>query len=157
MIRVREIRGHTDKDALLHLGRMHVDECMPNVGFSGAAVNATSDMILRDSERKLSNIWIAWLDEKPIGYALAMCSSYYWNFEHVAKMDMWYVVPEARGTWAAIKLVKAFEEWARLNGSRELYVGIARTDADEAKHIRRLFPRLGYSWCGSNYLKETVK
>jgi len=157
VIKVREIRGQQDKDALLILGRKHVDECKPNIGFQGAAINATSDMVIRDIERQLANIWIAWLDDKPVGYALAICSPYYWNFEHVAKMELWYVVPEARGTYAAVKLVKAFEEWARLNGSRELYVGIARTDADEAKHIRRLFPRLGYSWCGSSYLKETVK
>jgi hypothetical protein len=157
MITVSEIRNSKETADLVLLGEMHHGECAPHLTFQGAAVVATCDMVLRDTERQSANIWVAREDGEPIGYAVAYCSPFYFNFDCVAKLELWYVIPAKRKSWAAVKLVKAFEEWGRLNRSVQLYVGVARTEVDEARHIRKLFPKLRYQWCGSYYLKETSK
>lgn len=157
MITVREVRTSEESQDIVLLGQVHLAECLPHLPFDATAVIATADMILSDADRKLNNLWLARQDDEPVGYALGQCCPYYFNYEYLAKLEMWYVIPAARKSWAALKLIKAFEEWGRLNGSRQLYVGVARTDQDEARHIRRLFPRLGYDWCGSNYIKETTQ
>jgi GNAT superfamily N-acetyltransferase len=157
MITVKEIRSDRETADLVLLGEIHQKECASHLSFNAEAVVATCDVVLNDTERRGSNIWVAREDDEPIGYAVAYCSPFYFNFDFVSKLELWYVIPAKRGSWAAIKLVKAFEEWARLNGSVQLYVGVARTDKDEARHIRALFPKLKYAWCGSYYLKEPSK
>jgi hypothetical protein len=154
VITVKEIRSGTDRPDLVLLGAMHQKECAAHLAFDAAAVEATFDGVLSDTERKTANIWVAREDNEPVGYAIAYCSPFYFNFDFVSKLELWYVIPAKRGSWAAIRLIKAFEEWGRLNGSVQLYVGVARTDKDEARHIRALFPKLRYDWCGSYYLKE---
>lgn len=157
MIRVSEIRTSSETADFVHMGEMHLRECAPQLSFKADAVVATCDQVLRDAERQYINLWVAREDGEPIGYSLAYCSPFYFNHDFMSRLDMWYVIPAKRGTWAAIKLVKAFEEWGRLNGSVQLFVSVARTDKDEARHIRRLFPKLGYEWVGSYYLKEPGK
>lgn len=157
MITVKEIRTREEIADLVLLGEIHCKECVPHLSFDPGAVTATCEWVLGDTIRKGSNIWVARQDGEPIGYAVAYCSPFYFNWDFVSKLELWYVIPAKRGSWAAIKLVKAFEEWGRLNGSVQLYVGVARTDKDEARHIRALFPKLKYEWCGSYYLKEPSK
>lgn len=157
MIKISEVRNSKDTPDIVALGEMHLRESAPQMVFNASAVVASLDMVLRDTERRLCNLWLAKQDGEPVGYAMACCAPFYFNFESVAKLDLLYIIPAMRGRWGAIKLVKAFEEWGRLNGSVQLYVGVARTDKDEARHIRRLFPKLGYEWVGSYYLKEPGK
>ncbi len=100
------------------------------------------------------NAWIAYKGDQPIGYAIANASEFFFNDDMCAKLEILYVLPQFRGSWAAVRMVKTFEQWARLNRCVQLYVGVARLDVDEAKHIRKLFPRMKYNWCGSYYVKE---
>lgn len=153
-IEVNEIRTDKEIPDLILLGEMHRNEAASHLAFHKPAVAGTCEAVIGDPDRKFMNIWVAREDGNPIGYAVAYGSPYYFNFDMQAKLELVYVIPAKRGSWAMIKLVKAFEEWARLNGSVQLYVGVARLEKDEAKHIRKLFPRMGYEWCGSYYLKE---
>lgn len=156
MIKVIEVRVNDHIKDIENLALINRNECAPHIPFDPYAIWHTAQTVFKDDERKNINAWMAYQDGEPIGYAVAYCSSFFFNFENIAKLELLYVIPAKRGTWAAIRLVKAFEEWGRLNGSLQLYVGVARTDKDEAKKIRKLFPRMGYEWCGSYYLKETV-
>lgn len=154
-IHVSEIRSDRETPDLVLLGQMHRAECAPHLPYIPAAVEATCDAVLKDTTRELSNIWVVREDDNPIGYAVAYCAPFFYNYEKQSKLELWFVIPAKRGSWAAVRLIRAYEEWARLNGCVQIYVGVARTDKDEAKHIRKLFPKLKYDWCGSYYLKES--
>lgn len=139
------------------LAHANHQECAKHLPFYNEAIAQSYGELAGDDTRKSFNAWIAYKGEEPIGYAVATSGRFFFNFDSQSKLELLFVMPQHRGSWAAVRLTKAFEEWSRLNGCLQMYVGVARLDADEAKHIRKLFPKLGYNWCGSYYVKETTK
>jgi GNAT superfamily N-acetyltransferase len=138
--------------AFVELSRESAKEGMPGVEFDETAVLAFYKSNVPE-DRRSRNAWLAKKGDEYIGYIFGYIDRYPHSWEPMAFMAYLYVAPAHRGTWTAIKLIKRFEEWARLAGVRYIYLGVARLQKDEAKHIRRLFPQLGYEWCGSNFVK----
>lgn len=152
---VRELRSEDQILGVVSLAKAHWEECAGDVPFLASSTIATCVDVVQDFERKGMNVWVLYKDEQPVGYAVGIMKEFFFNEDYSAQLEILHILPEHRGGWGAIKLVKCFEQWARAMGALQLYVGVARTDKDEAKHIRKLFPRLKYEWCGSYYLKET--
>lgn len=156
-LRLAELRSEDQVIDITMLAQEHWKEAASiQLPFKPESIIKNCMLVLKDVDRSYRNVWIAYKDEKPIGYQVGTCLPYYFNDEVMGYSDIWYVLPEFRGTYAAIKLVKAFEEWCRLNGALQIINGVARTDEDAARHIRKLFPKMGYQWAGSYYIKETV-
>lgn len=62
-----------------------------------------------------------------------------------------YVVPEKRGSSAAVRLVQAFERWAKTAGCAEIRCGVTTgLDPDLAW---RFYTGLGFSWAGQLFVK----
>lgn len=63
-----------------------------------------------------------------------------------------FVEPSRRGGMTAIRLIKAFEDWAKSKGAKEVCPGTTTMVAPE--RTSRLYERLGYLVVGSIFKKE---
>jgi RimJ/RimL family protein N-acetyltransferase len=70
----------------------------------------------------------------------------------VASELAWWVEPEARGTPIAVRLVRAYEEWARENGAS--MAAMSSLDACEGERVGTMLARLGYDRAETFHLKE---
>lgn len=79
-------------------------------------------------------------------------------FEHFFSDDLvagdmgLFIVPEKRGASAAVKLIRAFEDWARSVGAKEVHLG--QTTGVEIDRTRKLYESLGYTVVGFASRKE---
>jgi GNAT superfamily N-acetyltransferase len=79
-------------------------------------------------------------------------SKYYFSDQIVASDIAWFVLPEFRGTMIGVRLLDAFENWAKAKGVEELRIGISTGVNMEA--FDRLMKKRGYSMVGTNYRLE---
>ena len=68
----------------------------------------------------------------------------------VASEFFWYVKPEHRG--GGIRLLKAFEKWAREQGADRIIMTHLADSMPEG--LKKLYIRLGYEELETNYIKE---
>ncbi len=152
-----ELRTQKQVFDLVRLAEAHHIECAPHLPCDRDCILKSAMAIKDDVERNYTNLWLCYnKDGEAVGYGIGVRSDYFFNDDCSTKLELLYVAPAYRGTYAMLALVKVYEEWARLQGALQIYVGVARLDQDEAKKIRKLFPKLNYQWCGSYYLKETI-
>lgn len=65
----------------------------------------------------------------------------------------WWVEPRARGTTVAVRLVKAYEEWARASGAT--VTTMSSLDGCNGADVATMLSRLGYTRSEMTYLKGT--
>ena len=91
-------------------------------------------------------------NDKIVGFIAAMLHEYFFsNRKRVSDLGF-YVLPEHRGSRAAIKLVKSLETWAKQTGADDLHLG--QTTAVEIDKTRQFYERLGYKTVGFNTIKH---
>lgn len=89
----------------------------------------------------------------PVGYIAGVaCPTQAWSSERHAVESCLYVHPASRGTPAAIKLIRAFEEWAKAAGCTSVALSVGSgLDVDR---VTSLYERLGYRRYGIDTIKE---
>ena len=93
---------------------------------------------------------IAYTDDGvPAGMLAGGLSYYMFSRGSVANDYAWFLLPEHRGSRAALKMLKMFKTWARDNGATELYMGIT-TDVSKDR-TGELLKRVGFDHVGGNY------
>lgn len=92
---------------------------------------------------------LAYSDEKPVGMICGGLAPYVFSKGSLASDYAWYVLPEHRGSRAAIRLLGIFRKWAVQSGATELYMGI--TTNVEADRTGQLLQRMGFDHVGGNY------
>jgi GNAT superfamily N-acetyltransferase len=91
-------------------------------------------------------------DDKIVGFMAAMVHEYFFsNRKRVSDLGL-YVLPEYRGSRAALKLVKSLETWAKQTGADDLHLG--QTTAVDIDKTRQFYERLGYKTVGFNTIKH---
>lgn len=80
------------------------------------------------------------------GVMVAVISPHWFSDDLQASDLALYVRPEARGTLAAARLVRAYTTWARQRGALLLQAGV--TTGVHTEETARLYERLGYRRCG---------
>lgn len=96
--------------------------------------------------------FIAIEDNKIIGFISGLFSEYFFsNRKQVSDLGF-FVLPEFRGSRAALKLVKSLENWAKEMGADDLHLG--QTTAVEMDKTRQFYERLGYKTVGFNTVKK---
>lgn len=96
--------------------------------------------------------FIAIQDNKIIGFISGLFSEYFFsNRKQVSDLGF-FVLPEFRGSRAALKLVKSLENWAKEMGADDLHLG--QTTAVEMDKTRQFYERLGYKTVGFNTVKH---
>ena len=91
-------------------------------------------------------------NDKIVGFMAAMVHEYFFsNRKRVSDLGL-YVLPEYRGSRAALKLVKSLETWAKQTGADDLHLG--QTTAVDIDKTRQFYERLGYKTVGFNTIKH---
>lgn len=128
------------------LAQLHHAEFGSGRDFDVLAVAQSCRRCVSDSERKYFNCWIAYDGlGKPIGYLAANIITSFYSFRSYAVQEMWYVVPRARGTKAALALIYAFELWALGHNVERIYTQVEHDDSPRiVEIIFRLLSKLGY-------------
>jgi GNAT superfamily N-acetyltransferase len=90
-------------------------------------------------------------NDKIVGFIAALSHEYFFSSRKTASDLGFYVLPEYRGSRAALKLVKSLEEWAKQMGASDLHLG--QTTAVEIDKTRQFYERLGYKTVGFNTVK----
>lgn len=88
-------------------------------------------------------------DGQPAGMLAGGLSYYMFSLGSVANDYIWFMLPEHRGSRAALKMLNMFKSWARENGATELYVGI--TSDITKDRTGQLLERVGFDHVGGNY------
>jgi len=91
-------------------------------------------------------------DEEYIGFFAGIITELWFGTEKAAYDLAFYIKPEHRGGFVSVRMIKAFEQWAKQQGCCTINVGSsAQISTDSA---RRLYTRLGYNECGFLAHKE---
>ena len=84
------------------------------------------------------------------GALVGLLSELYMSHTVQATELAWFVSKDYRGKPSSLKLIKAFEKWAKENGANQIGMG----DIDGIASLEKLYNRLGYKRAESVYLKE---
>ena len=111
-------------------------------------------IVRRGIERKINNrgkycLLQAEVRNEVVGMLMGVAAPHFHAPELGASLLSWYVLPEYRGSQAAIKLLHGFRRWARNRGAVRLYIGV--TSGIDVARTDRLLRRLGFRPCGGNY------
>ena len=96
--------------------------------------------------------FIAIENNKIVGFISGFAHEYFFSNRKKASDLGFFVLPEYRGSRAALKLVKSLENWANEMNVDELYLG--QTTAVEMDKTRQFYERLGYKTVGFNTVKH---
>lgn len=91
-------------------------------------------------------------NDKIIGFIAAISHECFFSSKKKVSDLGLYVLPEYRGSRAALKLVKSLETWATEMGADDLHLG--QTTAVEIDKTRQFYERLGYKTVGFNTVKH---
>ncbi len=137
------------------LAVQHHEEFGGSREFDKTAIVETLLWCRNQDERTLANCWLAYTNEgKLAGYLYGQCARSGFSYRHYAIMQMWYVDRQCRGSSAAIRLLQAFEAWAKQLNCEVILIGSEHGEQDEMhKKMTSLVQRTGYSIRGFNAVK----
>ena len=84
------------------------------------------------------------------GMLVGLLSELYMSHTVQATELAWFVSKEYRGKPASLRLIKAFEKWAKESGATQIGMG----DIESITSLENLYNRLGYERAETVYLKE---
>jgi GNAT superfamily N-acetyltransferase len=109
------------------------------------------NLILIGQKRRRSHCFLLVEDDQGrlIGGLIGCIESHFFSSEPVATMIAYGVRPGHRMTGAAVRLMKAFIEWAKRRGAVEVNVGV--NSGIDLERTDRFIKKLGFSKMGANY------
>jgi len=97
-------------------------------------------------------VFLAKNEGKLVGFLAALKQRYFFSpKERVTDMGF-YVLPDYRGTTAALRLILAVEDWAKKHGISDVYMG--QTTAVDMDRTLKFYNHLGYRTVGFNTVKH---
>jgi GNAT superfamily N-acetyltransferase len=146
-MKVRELNTPAQGLDVEWLAQLHHEEFGGSREFDTKAVERACIHCITDTKRRHLNCWIVYDEafDKPVGYLAATMHSSFYSFRSYAVQEMWYVLPHFRGTSAAIRLVREFEQWAHERGAERVYMQVEHDDDKQlVERIFSLIGKLGY-------------
>lgn len=95
-------------------------------------------------------IFVIDVDGEIEGALVGFLSELYMSHTVQATELAWFVSKDYRGKPASIRLMKAFEKWAKESGANQVGMG----DIEGISSLENLYNRLGYERAETIYLKE---
>jgi len=95
-------------------------------------------------------IFVIDVDGEIEGALVGLLSELYMSHTVQATELAWFVSKDYRGKPASIRLMKAFEKWAKESGANQVGMG----DIEGISSLENLYNRLGYERAETVYLKE---
>lgn len=151
---VTELILPSQVEDILELSPIHHAEGYPYLDYSDEKLRFVFNRIMEDQERDLYNMFLAYKEDELIGYAYCHISQYVFSTQRSSTLEMLYVKKAARGSRVFLKLLKAYEEWARLRGCVEFFVGVSLDDMTLADKTSRLYEKVGYGRFGYIHKKR---
>lgn len=128
---------------------MHEESSYSRLEFSEDRLREIFDLYLRDPNRV---VFLGLMNGEACGLYAGYLAPYYFSRELVANDIAWFVVKERRGSRLGLRLLGAFEQWAKERGASEVRIGYS-TDINPSAFDSLMLKR-GYSRVGGNYRLE---
>lgn len=110
----------------------------------------TEQFILSALQNTNMKIFVIDVDGEIEGALVGLLSELYMSYTVQATELAWFVSKDYRGKPASLKLIKAFEKWAKESGANQVGMG----DIEGISSLEKLYNRLGYERAETVYLKE---
>lgn len=143
------VREATPDDAfdVLMLAHQFGKEAPAGFKFSKDKVESFFDRVLADP----TMVWFVSEDEDGIGgFIVGLYTDHAFNDAKMAAELGWFMTKDKRGGTQAIRLVKAFEQWAKDIGAEY----VAMCDIIGLSDLANLYDRSGYSLTERTFMKE---
>lgn len=141
-----KIGGIEDLDTIVEMcERFHENSVYADTDFSYSKVRDTIRTILLGDKTK----GICILSEN--GMIIGVVSELLFGTDTISSELAWWVSPEARGTRQALKLIEAYEYWAK-NIAKVSYCQMALLG--EEPRLQKLYNRRGYKITEQAFMKE---
>ena len=146
--------GGTDTLSFIDLAKEMRDECAPHLPFDPNCIASNCVAVYEDKRRDRRQAWLLFKDDVAIGYLVAHATEYYFCTALSTSTEVMFVTKSERN-WKAFKcIMDTYQEWALSIDAVQMFTGVARVDAEIAEKMQKIFPRLGFNWCGSYFVKE---
>jgi GNAT superfamily N-acetyltransferase len=139
----------SDTEVLLEMGKAmhHESPRYEHVSYSEGKARAMISMLL-----PTGGILVAEVDDVVVGMAAAFVVEHFFSTDRYAADLVVYVLPEFRGSTTAMRLVRAVESWAAVQGAKEIVLGVS-TEI-ETDRTTALYEHLGYRESGRSLIKH---
>ena len=144
---VSRIATENDRLALFKLAaQMHVETDFRFYDFDpGVAISGLGNWLGTDPN---SVMFVADIDGEVIGMLGATLRGTWFGRDKLASEELFYVLPEHRGSGAAQQLLQSFCDWAAEVGAQHLRAGVATGSGPAAE---TLYQRFGMHYVGGNF------
>lgn len=144
----------SDEGVLLNLGRaMHAESRFAHYPLQEDKVKGLVDAALKDPKGRC----ILLAESASTGVA-GMLGGYvlplFFTDALIAQDQLFYVLPQHRGSSAAVKLLMGFERWAQNRQVTEININMSV--AIDMARFDRFMKHAGYRSCGQNYFKPAL-
>lgn len=151
-IRVEELTRHSQDLEILRMGKAFCNDTDLNEHVDDDVLLMSCIKVRQDVDRQYVNCFIAYADTTPVGFLVGVTTPAFHRLGIVAEQKLCYVEPTARGGYAVVRLIKAFERWSRINGATQIFTGTA--NLRYAERTSKLLEHFGYARVGALHVKE---
>jgi RimJ/RimL family protein N-acetyltransferase len=142
-----------DIEPMIEMGAaMHAESAFASLDYSWDKCRKLGHRYIQNPDVNFGVV--AESDGKTVGMLMGYITDYYFGNDRIACDILWYIDPDYRGSRAAIKLLRAFQHWAKEQGASEVCIGVST--AVEFERTGLLLQRLGYTHVGGNYKLSVV-
>ena len=143
-----------DVPSLVEAGsRMHALTRFRSQPFSAQRLaQAFSDLIAQE-QGKYAFLVAAHVDGGIVGALIGVMEQQIFTDAYTASVMHFDVLPEARMGGHGVRLLRAFERWARNRNAIEVCLGV--NSAPETEQLGRFIKRMGYRSVGANFVRDS--
>lgn len=148
---VRRFQDMKDADRMIALGaRMHAESIFASEPYIPAKLAAYCRFWLLQPHAGVAIL--AEDNSEVVGMMAGWCVESFFNHERTARDMILYIRPDKRGGMTALRLVRAFEDWAKEVGARHINIGISA--GIDNQRAAKFYQSLGYAQRGVTLSKE---
>lgn len=141
---------YADLPAIVRLGRlMHQESTYAALDYDDDTVASTvADLI----DKKQFVVVAEDTNGQVVGGMVGSVDPCWFGRDAIASDLALFIDPQHRGGMLVVRLVKAFVQWSRLAGAKQIRPGVT-TGSEQAV---ALYERMGFTRCGATFLMEGV-
>lgn len=137
---------------LVDLTRLQVEETINHLPYEESVVRRYCEKTIDKGEDSPTKAYLVYADNGiPAGYLIVNIQGYLFNNGCFISQEVIYVIPEYRGTKAALLLLQKLEEVAEEEYALEIFTGVANNF--NVEKTGRLLEKRGYENVGRYYRK----
>ncbi|MEP4111846.1 MAG: GNAT family N-acetyltransferase, partial [Sneathiella sp.] len=152
LVQIRRAETLNDINLLFPLGKIASEE--PSFNLSNFDLNKRKKVYEEWLENKKKYvILIAEQEGEAIGFLTAWAGRHYLSKTDVAAtVTAFFVLPEKRGGFAALKLIDGFRQWAKNRDAKSIHIHV--TSGIRIRETDRFLRKIGFRSMGGNYAKD---